>query len=90
MKKRLKGAKGNWAEELPSVLWAYRTTLRRSTGETPFSMEYGAETIIPVEISMSSVKVAGFSPDSSNAQLSENLDVLEERRDMVFIQLVDY
>ena len=53
-------------------------------------MEYGAETIIPVEISMSSVKVAGFSPDSSNAQLSENLDVLEERRDMVFIQLVDY
>ncbi|XP_023922202.1 uncharacterized protein LOC112033647 [Quercus suber] len=26
LKKRLEGAKGNWAEELPRVLWAYRTT----------------------------------------------------------------
>ena len=31
LKKRLDGAKGNWAKELPKVLWAYRTTLRRST-----------------------------------------------------------
>ena len=26
LKRRLEGAKGNWAEELPNVLWAYRTT----------------------------------------------------------------
>ena len=36
LKKRLDGAKGRWAEELPNVLWAYRTTPRQSTGETPF------------------------------------------------------
>ena len=30
-------------EELPHVLWTYRTMPRRSTGETPFSMTYGAE-----------------------------------------------
>ena len=38
LKRRLEGAKGNWAEELPNILWAYRTTPRRSTGETPFSL----------------------------------------------------
>nr|XP_023877005.1 uncharacterized protein LOC111989456 [Quercus suber] len=38
LKKRLVGAKGNWAKELPKVLWAYRTTPRRSTGETFFSL----------------------------------------------------
>ena len=61
LKKRLEGAKGNWAEELPNVLWAYRTTLRRSMGETTFSMTYGAEAIIPIEISLSSKTVADFS-----------------------------
>ena len=38
LKKRLDDAKGRWVEELPHVLWTYRTTPRRSTGETPFAM----------------------------------------------------
>ena len=46
LKKRLEGTKGMWAEELPNVLWAYRTTPKRSTGETSFSLMYGAEAII--------------------------------------------
>ncbi|XP_028113210.1 uncharacterized protein LOC114311294 [Camellia sinensis] len=40
LKKRLEKAKGKWAEELPNVLWAYRTTPRRSTEETPFALAY--------------------------------------------------
>lgn len=28
--------KGNWVEELPHVLWAYRTTPHSTTGESPF------------------------------------------------------
>ena len=42
LKKRLDDAKGKWVEELPHVLWTYRTTPCKSTGETPFSMTYGA------------------------------------------------
>ncbi|XP_075084734.1 uncharacterized protein LOC142167992 [Nicotiana tabacum] len=42
LKKRLEVAKGNWPEELPRVLWANRTTAKSSTGETPFSLVYGA------------------------------------------------
>ena len=36
IKTRLKGAKGIWPDELPSVLWAYRMTTRTPIGETPF------------------------------------------------------
>ena len=46
LKKRLDNAKERWVEELPHVLWTYRTP-RKSTGETPFSMTYGAEAVIP-------------------------------------------
>ena len=35
LKKKLEEAKGKRVDELPHVLWAYRTTPRRSTGETP-------------------------------------------------------
>lgn len=36
LKKKLENAKERCIEELPNVLWAYQTTPRRSTGETPF------------------------------------------------------
>ena len=49
LKKMLDDAKGIWVEELPQVLWTYRTTPRRSIGENPFSMSYGAEAVIPLE-----------------------------------------
>ena len=49
LKKRLDEAKGKWVDELPYVLWMYRTTPQRSTGETPFSMTYGSEAVIPLK-----------------------------------------
>ncbi|KAJ9555927.1 hypothetical protein OSB04_010541 [Centaurea solstitialis] len=49
LRKRLKEAKGRWVEELPSVLWANRTTPRSSTGQTPFSLVYGCEAVLPIE-----------------------------------------
>ena len=42
LKRMLEGAKGRWADEFPNVLWAYRATPRRSTGEILFSLTYGA------------------------------------------------
>ena len=47
LKKRLEQAKGKWVEELPGVLWAYRTTPGRPTGNTPFALAYGMDTVIP-------------------------------------------
>ncbi|XP_071712877.1 uncharacterized protein [Rutidosis leptorrhynchoides] len=41
IKKRLCEKRTGWLDELPNVLWAHRTTLKKSTGETPFSLVYG-------------------------------------------------
>ncbi|XP_073314712.1 uncharacterized protein [Primulina huaijiensis] len=56
LKVRLGKAKGNWADELPSVLWAYRTTPREETKETPFSLVYGNEAVLPAEIWLESAR----------------------------------
>ena len=52
LKKRLEGAKGRWAEELSSIMWAYWKTPKRSTGETLFSLTYGVEAVIPTKINL--------------------------------------
>ncbi|KAL6324064.1 hypothetical protein AAG906_006335 [Vitis piasezkii] len=43
---------------LPFALWAYRTSFRTSTGATPYSLVYGMEAVLPVEIEMGSLRVA--------------------------------
>ena len=90
LKKNLDDAKGRWVEELPHVLWTYRTTPRRSIGETPFSMTYGAETIIPIETDFLTLKTSSFSRSNYNELLEKSLDLIEKRRESAMVQLVYY
>nr|XP_016444889.1 PREDICTED: uncharacterized protein LOC107770133 [Nicotiana tabacum] len=50
LKKKLEDSKGKGPDELPGVLWENRTTAKSSKGEAPFSLVYGAEALIPMEI----------------------------------------
>ena len=60
IKTRLEGAKGAWLEELPNVLWAYRTTTRVSIEETPFKLTFGTEAVIPMEIGLTNIRVKAY------------------------------
>ena len=90
LKKRLDDAKGKWVEELPHVLWTYRTTHRRSPKETPFSLTYGAEAVIPLETSFPTTRTSSFNPKDNDEQLTRNLDLIEERRQDAMVQLAYY
>ena len=90
LKRRLEGTKGRWGEELPNVLWAYRTTPRRSTGETPFSLTYEAEVVIPAEVNMCSAQIDEFNPVHNELMMMEQLDLLEEYREVAIIRLAEY
>ena len=90
LKKRLDDAKGKWVEELPHVLWTYRTTPRRSTGETPFSMTYGVETVIPLESGFPMTRTSLFNPKDNDEQLTRGLDLIEEKRENAMVQLAHY
>ncbi|KAL0462137.1 UNVERIFIED_CONTAM: hypothetical protein Slati_0101300 [Sesamum latifolium] len=90
IKRRLERVGGNWAEELTSVLWAYRTTPRGSTGETPFSLVYGTEAIIPAELGIPSHRVMNFSEKCNENLLRENLDLIKELREKAFLRIQRY
>ena len=80
IKTRLEGAKGLWPEELPSILWAYRTTVRIPTGETPFRMTFGSEAVVPVEIGLTTLRTSTYNEQQNEEQLRLNLDLIDEVR----------
>ena len=90
LKKRLDDAKGKWVEELPHVLWTYRTTSRRSTGETPFSMTYGAKAVIPLETGFPTSRTSSFNPKDNDEQLTKILDLIEEKKENAMVRLAHY
>ena len=83
IKKRLEEAKGRWVEELYAVLWAYRTTVRTPTGETPFMLAYGSEAVIPTEVEFPTHRVQMYDPQGSTEERRLDLDLIEEKGRML-------
>ena len=69
IKAKLDDMKGAWLEELSNVLWAYRTTTRIPTGETPFRLTYGTEAVILVEEGVASIRQEVLRKENNNDQL---------------------
>ncbi|XP_070039773.1 uncharacterized protein [Nicotiana tomentosiformis] len=46
-----------WHEKLPFALLGYRTTIRTSTGATPYLLVYGIEAVIPIEVEIPSLRI---------------------------------
>ncbi|XP_030958324.1 uncharacterized protein LOC115980184 [Quercus lobata] len=80
IKTRLEKAKGIWPDELPSVLWAYRTTARTPTGETSFHLAYGNEVVIPAEVGLTSYRVENYDMDENEKAMCLQLDLVDEVR----------
>ena len=80
IKTRLEGAKGIWPEELPSILWAYRTTTRTPTRETPFWLMYGSEAVIPAKIGLTSYRVHNHDEGRNDEAIHLQLDLVDEVR----------
>ena len=47
----------DWHEKLSFVLHAYRIRVRTSTRVTPYSLVYGMEVVLPIEVEIPSLRV---------------------------------
>ena len=90
LKTKLEDLKGGWVEYLPEVLWAYRTTQKSATRETPFALAYGTEAVAPVEIRIKSPRIELASEEQNDEALRLNLELLDERREQVLQRTEEY
>ena len=77
-------------DELPRMLWTYRTIPQRSTGETPYSMTYGAKAVIPFKSEFPTLRTNQFNVEENNCLLLYSLDVAGERREVATVKMEYY
>ena len=75
LKMKLENLKERWADDFLEVLWAYKNIARSTTGETPFSLAYSYEAMVPIELGVGSLR-------RDNFELEQNM--ILQRRELVF------
>nr|GEU69808.1 reverse transcriptase domain-containing protein [Tanacetum cinerariifolium] len=79
-----------WVYELPHVLWAHIITPKSNNRETSFSLTYGFEAIVPIEISVETKRVKEFKAKLNEKRHREDLDIFKERREIASIREAYY
>ncbi|KAM1258368.1 hypothetical protein ACFX13_038712 [Malus domestica] len=74
----------------PTVLWSYRTSYQTSTGETPFSLAFGIEVVVPVQLEQATFQVQNYVQSENDKQLTLNLDLVEEHRNQAHLRNIAY
>ncbi|PKI65798.1 hypothetical protein CRG98_013803 [Punica granatum] len=73
----------DWYEMLPYALLAYRTSIRTSTGATPYSLVYGMEVVFPIEVEIPSMRILAeteLEEAEWAKQRYEQLNFIDEKR----------
>jgi hypothetical protein len=86
----LEKAKHAWVDELPSVLWSLRITPNAGTQETPFFLVHGAEVVLPVEITHEAPRIAAYDETTSTKALQDDVNALDEARDVALARSMQY
>jgi hypothetical protein len=86
----LEKAKHAWVDELPSVLWSLRITPNAATQETPFFLVHGAEAVLPVEITHEAPRIVAYDETTSTEALQDDVDALDEARDVALARATQY
>ena len=66
--------KDDWDEKIPAVLWAYITTYKRATNQTPFKLVYGQEAIVPLHFRQNTPEITHIL----------KIDAIESRNERMF------
>ena len=73
----------DWHRILYETLWAYRTSKRDSIGVSPYSLTYGQDAVLPMEVVVPSLSVSrsnGLNPQEYNEAMMMELEALDGKR----------
>ncbi|KAG9442376.1 hypothetical protein H6P81_018230 [Aristolochia fimbriata] len=83
LKKMICANKKSWDEKLGEALWAYKTSFRTLTQSTTYSLVYGTEAVLPLEVQLPSLRIAireGLTTEECAQLRLAELESLDEQR----------
>ena len=83
LQKTIDATSRDWHLQISPALWAYRTSIHNPIGATPFSLVYGSEAILPIEIELPSLRISLknlMSKEEYRVARLHELELLDERR----------
>jgi hypothetical protein len=75
---------------LDEILWAYRTTQREATQQTPYSLVFGMEAVTPLELIEPSLRVSTYSSEVNAEERNTDLELITELRDKARVRVMEY
>ena len=75
--------------KVPTVLWAYMTTCKKLTKQTPFKLVYGQEAVVPMEYIVPSLRIVAFTDMDDSRALQDILVKLLELEEDWFVAAFD-
>ncbi|XP_074323566.1 uncharacterized protein LOC141660478 [Apium graveolens] len=81
LKKRVEHLRNTWVDDFLPILWVYHTTCKVTTEATPFMLAYGAEAVMPFEITHRSPRIEAYEPETNKEGMRLTLDLIDEVRD---------
>nr|XP_033514003.1 uncharacterized protein LOC117278630 [Nicotiana tomentosiformis] len=88
LKKKLEDAKGNWQMSYRVCCGHIEKMMKSATGETFFSLMYGAEALILMDIRESTIRYSQANEEVNNETLLIKLDLLEEHQNLAYMRVV--
>ena len=77
--------RNGWDVRVRAVLWAYRTTCKKLTGQMPFRLVYGVEVVMPMDYIVPSLRIVEFTGMAEHRVLEERLAQLTELEEDRFL-----
>jgi hypothetical protein len=73
---------------LCAMEFTYNT--KHNNSRDPLFLVHGVEAVLPVEITYESMRVSGYDEDASTTALQDDVDALDEARDIGFSRFMQY
>jgi hypothetical protein len=75
---------------LEEILWAYRTTPRESTQQSPYSLVYGTKVVTPLKQVTHSFRIDSYDEERNGEARAIDLELLPKIRERAQVRIMEY
>ena len=90
LKRKAEENRKNWPDLLDEILWAYRTTPREATQQSPYSLVYGMEAVTPLELVEPSLRMTLYDEVANRDTRALELEFIDETRGGARVRVMEY